>query len=72
MIICLRYFIYRLLRQLIPAYFWRFLQRIDQSNKRQQHREGIVVFSPLLAGQEGKLDRDEKIDRVADMEANRQ
>lgn len=70
--IYLRYFIYRLLRQLIPTYLWRFLQRIDQSNKRQQHRKGIVVFSPFLSGQEGELDRDQKIDRVADMEANRQ
>jgi hypothetical protein len=70
--IYLRYFIYRFLRQLIATYFWRFLQRIDQSNQGQQHREGIVVFSPFLASQEGEFDRDEKINGVANMEANRQ
>jgi hypothetical protein len=56
----------------ITTNLWCFFERVNKGNKRKQHRKGIVVFSPLFASQERKLDSDKQVDWVANVKADRE
>lgn len=70
--ISLRNFIDRLPSQLIAANLGCFLQGINKSNQRKEHRKSIIIFSPLLPRQKGEFDSDQQVHRIANVKANRE